>query len=178
MRKKRKTFLSEIWDSVILTQSVLQWEFVVWYVYRKSPILICPVTFKSLSQILETASLRKTTFRLFSSCNLSPSVYSNVSPTDSYRNLITLLSRQIHQLGTPVNDFHPQPNITQFDRGQFYYIKEYSYCMPGSNHVYCILGSLKREISLEFETYISQWHCRIQVIWSALDQHVYNIERD
>ena len=125
------------------------------------------VTFNSLSQISETGSPSKTTFRLFSSCNLSPSVYSNVSPTDSYRNLISLLSRQIHQLGTPVNDFHPQPNITQFDRGQFYYIKEYSYCMPGSNHVYCILGSLKREISLEFESYISQWHCRIQVIWSA-----------
>ena len=63
--------------------------------------------------------------------------------------------------------FTPQPNITQFYRGQFYYIKEYSYCMPGSIHVYCILGSLKREISLEFESYISQWHCRIQVIWSA-----------
>ena len=164
MRKKRKTLL--IWDSVILTQSVLQWEFVVWYISQVSNSYLSFSIQQSFTD-LETGSPSKTTFRLFSSCNLSPSVHSNVSPTDSYRNLISLLSRQIHQLGTPVNDFHPQPNITQFDWGQFYYIKEYSYCMPGSNHVYCILGSLKREISLEFESYISQWHCRIQVIWSA-----------
>ena len=36
MRKKRKTLLSEIWDSVILTQSVLQLEFVVWYISQVS----------------------------------------------------------------------------------------------------------------------------------------------
>ena len=165
MRKKRKTFLSEIWDSVILTQSVLQLEFVVWYISQVSnSYLSLSTVFHRFqkqahwAKLLPDYNLRATCHRVFTQMfhQLTRiAIWSHCSP-------VNIISWEL-----PSMIFTPQPNITQFYRGQFYYIKEYSYCMPGSIHVYCILGSLKREISLEFETYISQWHCRIQVIWSA-----------
>ena len=163
MRKKRKTFLSEIWDSVILTQSVLQWEFVVWYISQVSNSYLSRhfhFQHRFRNRLTKQNNFQTILFvQLVTECLLKCFTNWLVSQSDH--------TAQSHQPGTPVDDFHPQPNITQFDRGQLYYIEEYSYCMPGSNHVYCILGSLKREISLEFESYISQWHCRIQVIWSA-----------
>ena len=124
-------------------------------------------SYLSLSTFTETAhrakqlsdySLRATCHRVFTQMfhQLTRiAIWSHCSP-------VNIISWEL-----PSMIFTPQPNITQFDRGQFYYIKEYSYCMPGSKYVYCIFGSWKREIILEFESYISQWHCRIQVIWSA-----------